>query len=56
MAALRPAVVKDEPKVPIAWLCHNVPVPDKMEVKGHNRTNIPSKWLPVECRGGEGKK
>ena len=52
---LRPAVVKDEPKVPIAWLCHNVPVPNKMEVKGHNRTDIPPKWLPVECRGGERK-
>ena len=52
---LRPAVVKDEPTVPIAWLCHNVAVPDKMEVKGHNRTDIPPKWLPVECRGGEKK-
>ena len=52
---LRPAVVKDEPKVPIAWLCNNVPVPDKMEVKGHNRTDIPPKWLPVECRGGAKK-
>lgn len=50
---LRPAVVKDEPKVPIAWLCHNVPVPEKMEVKGHDRTDIPPKWLPVECRGGK---
>lgn len=48
---LRPAVVRDEPKVPIAWLCHNVPVPDKMEVKGRDRTDIPPKWLPVECRG-----
>lgn len=48
---LRPAVVKDEPKVPIAWLCHRVPVPDKMEVKGQDRTDIPPKWLPVECRG-----
>ena len=52
---LRPAVVKDEPKVPIAWLCHNVAVPDKMEVKGHDRTDIPPKWLPVECRGGAKK-
>jgi type IV pilus assembly protein PilA len=50
---LRPAVVKDEPKVPIAWLCHNVPVPEKMEVKGQDRTDIPPKWLPVECRGGK---
>ena len=47
---VRPAVVKDEPKVPIAWLCHRVPVPDKMQVKGHDRTDIPPNWLPVECR------
>ena len=52
---VRPAVVKDEPKVPIAWLCHNVAVPDKMEVKGHNRTDIPAKWLPVECRSASKK-
>ena len=52
---LRPAVVEDEPKVPIAWLCNNVAVPGKMDVKGHNRTDIPAKWLPVECRGGEKK-
>lgn len=50
---LRPAVVKDEPKVPIAWLCHRVPVPDKMQVKGPDRTDVPPKWLPVECRGRE---
>ena len=52
---LRPAVVKDEPTVPIAWLCHNVAVPDKMEAKGQDRTDIPPKWLPVECRGGAKK-
>ena len=50
---LRPAVVKEEPKVPIAWLCHRVPVPDKMQVKGPDRTDVPPKWLPVECRGRE---
>ena len=50
---LRPAVVKDEPQVPIAWLCHRVPVPDKMDVKGPDRTDVPAKWLPVECRGRE---
>jgi type IV pilus assembly protein PilA len=48
---LRPAVVKDEPAVPITWICHRVPVPGKMEVKGRDRTDIPPKWLPVECRG-----
>jgi type IV pilus assembly protein PilA len=48
---LRPAVVKDEPLVPIAWICHRVPVPDKMEIRGRDHTDIPPKWLPVECRG-----
>jgi hypothetical protein len=28
-----------------------VAVPDKMEIKGQDRTDIPPKWLPVECRG-----
>jgi type IV pilus assembly protein PilA len=51
---LRPAVVKDEPVVPIAWICHQVPVPGKMELKGRDRTDIPAKWLPVECRGKAG--
>ncbi len=50
---LRPAVVKDEPLVPIAWICHRVAVPAKMEIKGRDHTDIPPKWLPVECRGKE---
>lgn len=50
---LRPAVVKDEPLVPIAWLCHRVAVPAKMEVRGRDHTDIPPKWLPVECRERE---
>ncbi len=50
---LRPAVVKDEPLVPIAWICHRVAVPAKMEIKGRDHTDIPAKWLPVECRGKE---
>jgi hypothetical protein len=27
-----------------------VPVPGKMEVKGRDLTDVPPKWLPVECR------
>lgn len=49
---LRPAVVVDQPTVPIAWLCHNVPVPAGMELRGADMTDIQSSWLPVECRGG----
>ena len=48
---LRPAIVKDAPTVPIAWLCHSAAVPKGMEVMGTNRTDIPAKWLPLECRG-----
>jgi type IV pilus assembly protein PilA len=48
---LRPAVVVDTPMVPAAWLCHNVPAPIGMEVRGENVTDVPPEWLPVECRG-----
>jgi type IV pilus assembly protein PilA len=51
---LRPAVVPDQKIVPIAWLCHDVAVPNGMQVLGEDATNIPYKWLPVECRGSKG--
>lgn len=47
---LRPAIVPDQPVVPIAWLCHKVAVPKGMEVRGSDETDIPENWLPVECR------
>ncbi len=50
---LRPALVPGYPQVPIAWVCHDVAVPAKMELRGENRTDIPKTWLPVECRGAE---
>ncbi len=46
----RPAVVKDSPTVPIAWLCNTAAVPNGMTVFGANRTDIPAKWLPISCR------
>ena len=49
---LRPAVVEDAPVVPVAWICGYAPVPDKMTVKGENRTSIPAGYLPFECRAG----
>jgi len=48
--SLRPAVVMDAPVVPIAWVCGNAPGPDKMTVKGENKTNIPVAYLPFNCR------
>jgi len=48
---LRPAVVADQPLVPIAWICHRLPVPKGMEARGRDETDIPSGFLPLECRG-----
>jgi type IV pilus assembly protein PilA len=48
---LRPAVVADQPMVPIAWICHDLPVPKGMEIRGRDETDIPASFLPVDCRG-----
>jgi type IV pilus assembly protein PilA len=49
--SIRPAIVADALIVPIAWVCGNAAVPDKMTVKGENRTDIPVGYLPFNCRG-----
>ncbi len=48
---LRPAVVEDAPIVPVTWVCGNANAPDKMTVKGENKTNIPVNYLPFNCQG-----
>jgi type IV pilus assembly protein PilA len=47
---LRPAVVEDAPVVPISWICGYAATPDKMTVKGANRTDVPKDYLPARCR------
>jgi type IV pilus assembly protein PilA len=47
---LRPAVVADAPVVPVTWVCGNANPPDKMTVKGENRTSVPANYLPLGCR------
>ncbi len=47
---LRPAVVEDAPIVPVTWVCGYATAPEKMTVKGENRTNIPPGYLPIRCR------
>ncbi len=49
---IRAAVVEDAPIVPVAWICGNAVWPDKMSVKGENKTNLPPAFLPVNCRAG----
>lgn len=47
---IRPAVVEDAPVVPVAWVCGTAEGPNKMTVRGENKTNIPSAYLPYACR------
>jgi len=48
--SIRPAVVEDAPIVPVAWVCGNAAVPDKMTAKGQNKTNVSAAYLPLNCR------
>lgn len=50
--SFRPAVVDDAPAVPVAWVCGRAAVPDKMSVKGSDRTDIEPRFLPLNCRIG----
>ncbi|MBR7799055.1 pilin [Undibacterium fentianense] len=46
----RPAVIDDAQVVPITWVCANAGAPDKMTLKGTDRTNIDPQNLPLICR------
>lgn len=48
---LRPAVVEDAPIVPVSWICGYAGAPEKMTLKGANRTDVPKNYLPQSCRG-----
>lgn len=48
---LRPAVVDDAPIVPVAWVCGHAAAPERMTVKGEDRTTVPEGFLPFNCRG-----
>lgn len=48
--SMRPAVVDGEQVVPVAWICGNAKTPDKMTVKGDNKTTIADEYLPFACR------
>ena len=52
MLSLRPGVVEDAPIVPVSWVCGNAEPPDKMTVKGLNKTDVPVRYLPLNCRAG----
>jgi type IV pilus assembly protein PilA len=52
---LRPAVVPDAPVVPIAWVCAGAEPPEKMIVRGQDRTTIDPQSLPLICRSTKAK-
>jgi len=47
---LRPGVIEDATVVPITWVCGDASPPDKMVAKGLNKTDVPARYLPFNCR------
>jgi type IV pilus assembly protein PilA len=47
---LRPAVIEDAPVVPVTWVCADAEAPEKMVIKGSNRTTVEKQHLPPMCR------
>jgi len=50
--SLRPGVIEDARIVPVSWVCGNAEPPHKMVVKGLNKTDVPLRFLPLNCRAG----
>lgn len=47
---LRPAYVEGQPAVPVTWVCAGAPVPNGMVLAGNDSTNMPAKYVPLECQ------
>nr|WP_314858304.1 pilin [uncultured Undibacterium sp.] len=52
---LRPAVIEDAPVVPVTWVCGEAEAPEKMVMKGTNRTTVEKQHLPLMCRARTNK-
>ncbi|WP_170174928.1 pilin [Undibacterium parvum] len=48
--SLRPAVVDDAAIVPVTWVCAGAEAPDKMSIKGVDKTTVKLEHLPAACR------
>ncbi len=48
--SFRPAVVDDAQVVPVAWVCAAAAAPPPMTIHGSNRTDLPARYLPLNCR------
>lgn len=47
---LRPGVIEDARIVPVSWVCGNAEPPNRMVAKGLNKTTVPARYLPFNCR------
>jgi type IV pilus assembly protein PilA len=48
--SFRPAVIEESQIVPVAWVCGNAKAPEKMTLKGENKTNVADEYLPHLCK------
>jgi type IV pilus assembly protein PilA len=48
--SFRPGVVEDASVVPVAWVCGHARAPEHMVAKGEDRTTVPDRFLPMNCR------
>lgn len=55
IVTLQPIYIKDSPAVPISWICGYSDVPEGMTAAGENKTSLPNKYLPVNCRSSSGE-
>jgi type IV pilus assembly protein PilA len=48
--SFRPGVVEASPIVPIAWICGHASPPVPMTARGLDKTDVPDRYLPLNCR------
>ena len=48
--SFRPAVIEESQIVPVTWVCGNAKPPEKITVKGENKTNVTDEYLPYLCK------
>ena len=48
--SFRPGVIEASPIVPITWVCGRASPPVPMNARGLDKTNVPERYLPLNCR------
>ena len=48
--SFRPGVVEASPIVPITWVCGHASPPVPMTARGLDKTDVPDRYLPLNCR------